>query len=482
MGKELNKDQAAALNLMLEGGNCFLTGEAGTGKTFLTSTFIDLMQQAEKNMIICAPTGAAALRIEEAAKDDRGIDVDAYTIHRAFKLVKKDIFELNGRKPHKELIAADIVIIDEISMCRIDLFEYIMNEIGKANDIRNRDEARLARKEDREPVQKDIQVIVCGDFYQLEPVLGKRERELFRNKYGTKLYAFESKAWKEAGFRNLILREPVRTGSDLQFSEHLNLLRSLKDEDKLLDIVDWFDMNTQRERFEGNEAVSVCGKNATASAINEARLSKLDSDMLYSQATLTGDAKIDDSNAEDNLYFKVGARVMMLVNGSGYVNGEFGTIVGFDEDEDEVRIALDGKHRITVSKYTWTVTKPVVKQEKKTRKDPDGFPVLDDNGNPVIDIVEKIDSEQIGGVKQYPFKLGYAFTIHKSQGMTLGQVNFKPEIFAFGQLYVALSRVHSAKDIYIDGVLPFPCKTTSRKVIDFYHGIDKQSHNSMRYA
>ena len=102
MGKELNKDQAAALNLMLEGGNCFLTGEAGTGKTFLTSTFIDLMQQAEKNMIICAPTGAAALRIEEAAKDDRGIDVDAYTIHRAFKLVKKDIFELNGRKPHKE--------------------------------------------------------------------------------------------------------------------------------------------------------------------------------------------------------------------------------------------------------------------------------------------------------------------------------------------------------------------------------------------
>lgn len=480
MDKRLNKDQEAALAIMLEGGNCFLTGEAGTGKTFLTSTFIDLMQQAEKNMIVCAPTGAAALRIEEAAKNDRDIDVDAFTIHRAFKLVAKDIFETNGRKPRKELIAADIVIIDEISMCRIDLFEYIMNEIDKANYLRNRDEARLARKEDREPVQKNIQVIVCGDFYQLEPVLGKRERELFRARYGTRLYAFESKAWKAAGFESLILREPIRTGEDLQFSTHLNLLRSMKDEDKLLDVVDWFDMNTQRTCFEGDSAVSVCGKNATASAINEARLSKIDSRMLYSQATLSGDAKMDDSNAEENLYFKIGSRVMMLVNGSGYVNGEFGTVVGYDEEDDEVVIALDGKHRVRVSKYTWNVTRPVVKQEKVVRKGPDGNPVLDGSGIPVFDIVEKIDSEQIGGVRQYPFKLGYAFTIHKSQGMTLGHVNFKPEIFAFGQLYVALSRVHRAKDIYIDGVLPFPCKTTSRKVIDFYHGIDKQqAHNSM---
>jgi ATP-dependent exoDNAse (exonuclease V) alpha subunit len=80
-------------------------------------------------------------------------------------------------------------------------------------------------------------------------------------------------------------------------------------------------------------------------------------------------------------------------------------------------------------------------------------------------------------VKQYPFKLGYAFTIHKAQGMTLDRVNFKPEIFAFGQLYVALSRVRHAKDICINGVLPFPCKTTSKKVIKFYHDIDKKSDN-----
>ena len=362
-------------------------------------------------------------------------------------------------------------------MCRIDLFDYLMNEITKANDIRNRDEKRLAKKEGRDPVNKDIQVVVTGDFYQLEPVLGKRERELFRKRYGTKLYAFEATAWKLANFNNLILREAVRTGDDLEFDEHLNLLRSLDDDEKLFEIVDWFDMNTKSDPFEENSAVSICGTNKSASSINEIRLSKIDSEMIYSQAELTGDAKIDDSNAEDNLYFKVGARVMMLVNGEGFVNGQFGTVSDFDEDDEEVTIKLDGSRSVKVQKYTWTVTKPVIKEEKKARKDQDGIPVLDDNGKPIYDIVEKLDSEAVGAVKQYPFKLGYAFTIHKAQGMTLDRVNFKPEIFAFGQLYVALSRVRHAKDICINGVLPFPCKTTSKKVIKFYHDIDKKSDN-----
>ena len=192
---------------------------------------------------------------------------------------KTDIFETNGRKPHKELVAADVVIIDEISMCRIDLFDYLMNEITKANDIRNRDEKRLAKKEGRDPVNKDIQVVVTGDFYQLEPVLGKRERELFRKRYGTKLYAFEATAWKLANFNNLILREAVRTGDDLEFHEHLNLLRSLDDDEKLFEIVDWFDMNTKPDPFEENSAVSICGTNKSASSINEIRLSKIDSEM-----------------------------------------------------------------------------------------------------------------------------------------------------------------------------------------------------------
>lgn len=472
--RTLNSDQGAALSVLMSGENCFLTGKAGTGKTFLLTDYISKMEDADKSMLICAPTGAAALRLKEAAWDNHRTRINAFTIHRAFKLNKTDIFETNGRKPHKELIAADIVIIDEISMCRIDLFEYLMNEIDKASDIRNRDEQRLAKKEGREPVNKSIQVIVCGDFYQLEPVLGKRERELFRARYKDKLYAFESSAWKLASFHNLILREPVRTGEDLEFDEHLNKLRSIDDDGELFAVVDWFDMNTRRMPFEENEAVSICGTNKSASSINELRLSKINSETIYSSAVLTGDAKIEDSNAEADLYFKVGARVMMLVNGDNYVNGQFGTITGFDEDDAIVTIKLDGSGRTTsVSMYLWTVTKPVVKTTKKAKKDPDGNQIVDENGNPVYDIIEKIDSEEVGSVKQYPFKLGYAFTIHKAQGMTLENVNFKPEIFAFGQLYVALSRVRHAQDICINGVLPFPCKTTSKKVIRFYRGIDK---------
>jgi ATP-dependent exoDNAse (exonuclease V) alpha subunit len=481
MARKLNEDQAAALRVMLSGGNCFLTGKAGTGKTFLLTQFISQMEEEEKNLLICAPTGAAALRLKEAAWENHRTRINAFTIHRAFKLSKTDIFETNGRKPHKELVAADVVIIDEISMCRIDLFEYLINEIDKASAIKNRDEMRLAKKEGRDPVDKSIQVIVTGDFYQLEPVLGSRERELFRKRYGTKLYAFEATAWKLANFHNLILRQAVRTGDDLEFDEHLNLLRSLDDDEKLFDVIDWFDMNTRKELFNDGSAVSICGKNKTASSINELELSKIDAETIYSQAELTGDAKIDDSNAEENLYFKEGARVMMLVNGDGYVNGQFGTITNYDEDDEEVTVKLDGGRKVTVSKNTWTVTKPVIKEEKKTRKDPDGIPVLGEDGKQIYDIVEKLDSEAVGAVKQYPFKLGYAFTIHKAQGMTLDCVNFKPEVFAFGQLYVALSRVRHAKDICINGVLPFPCKTTSKKVIKFYHDIDKYD-DSMRHA
>ena len=478
MSRNLNTDQGAAMGILLSGDNCFLTGKAGTGKTFLLTDFIARMEKEEKSMLICAPTGAAALRLKEAAWENHRTRIDAFTIHRAFKLKKTDIFETNGRKPHKELVAADLVIIDEISMCRIDLFDYLMNEIQKASDIRNRDEQRLAKKEGREPKRKDIQVIVSGDFYQLEPVIGKRERELFRNRYKDKLYAFESTSWKLANFHNLILREPVRTGDDLDFDKNLNLLRSLDDDGQLFSVVDWFDMNTRAEAFEENEAVSICGTNKSASEINDLRLSKIQDETIYSQATLSGDAKIDDSNAEENLYFKVGARVMMLVNGDCYVNGQFGTVVGYDDFAETVKIRLDGSGRTAiVEKYIWNVTKPVVNNIKKARKDPEGNPIIDENGNPVYEMVEKIGSEEVGSVKQYPFKLGYAFTIHKAQGMTLEKVNFKPEIFAFGQLYVALSRVRHAKDICINGVLPFPCKTTSKKVIRFYHGIDKHDNS-----
>ena len=478
MSRNLNTDQGAAMGILLSGDNCFLTGKAGTGKTFLLTDFIARMEKEEKSMLICAPTGAAALRLKEAAWENHRTRIDAFTIHRAFKLKKTDIFETNGRKPHKELVAADLVIIDEISMCRIDLFDYLMNEIQKASDIRNRDEQRLAKKEGREPERKDIQVIVSGDFYQLEPVIGKRERELFRNRYKDKLYAFESTSWKLANFHNLILREPVRTGDDLDFDKNLNLLRSLDDDGQLFSVVDWFDMNTRAEAFEENEAVSICGTNKSASEINDLRLSKIPDETIYSQATLSGDAKIDDSNAEENLYFKVGARAMMLVNGDCYVNGQFGTVVGYDDFAETVKVRLDGSGRTAiVEKYIWNVTKPVVNNIKKARKDPEGNPIIDENGNPVYEMVEKIGSEEVGSVKQYPFKLGYAFTIHKAQGMTLEKVNFKPEIFAFGQLYVALSRVRHAKDICINGVLPFPCKTTSKKVIRFYHGIDKHDNS-----
>ena len=104
MARTLNEDQASALRIQLSGENSFLTGKDGTGKTFLLTQFISQMEKEEKTLLICAPTGAAALRLKEAAWENHRARINAFTIHRAFKLNKTDIFETNGRKPHKDFV------------------------------------------------------------------------------------------------------------------------------------------------------------------------------------------------------------------------------------------------------------------------------------------------------------------------------------------------------------------------------------------
>lgn len=158
----LTQSQEQAIKLLDAGYNVFLTGKAGTGKSFLVDYFV--AKNKEKNIIKCAPTGVAALNIGGA------------TFHRTFGvpirlLAHNDV--LTSRDKLDVLEKADIILIDEISMCRIDVFEYVMRSLRRIN-INNK------------------QLILVGDFYQLPPVLTDNDRLSFRKLYGDRLYAFES--------------------------------------------------------------------------------------------------------------------------------------------------------------------------------------------------------------------------------------------------------------------------------------------------
>ena len=461
---EYSPDQQSAMHALKSGQNVFLTGKAGTGKTTILNRFIEWAIENKKNMIVCASTGAAAQRIT-ATK--------ACTIHRAFGLKKEPIVP-PPKKAKKEIAAADIIIVDEISMCRIDLFEHIAYAIQFANRENESREMRLARKEKREPAFKTNQLIVTGDFSQLEPVLTSKDKEVFRMRYKTKLFAFESRMWKEMNFANIELTTVHRTISDAEYTDALNEIRDGSDP---FGCVDWFNFNTADDPFTGPDSIILCGKNATAAEKNAARLNQLSGEEFQSMAEITGDADMASTNAEYDLRFKIGAKVMMLTNGPGYFNGSFGTIERFypnDDDEFDVgpRVVIrldDSGDTVYVEKYKWDVVQPVVKTKKIRYKE-----VNQDTGVEIEKIREEeaIETETVGSVEQFPFKLAWAITIHKSQGMTLKcGVNLYPEFFANGQLYVALSRVDRRDHIYINGLLDYKDLRTSAKVRKFYGGI-----------
>ena len=473
---KLSDDQIAALHGMETGKNCFLTGKAGTGKTTIIETYIKECLDADKSMIVCASTGAAAQGLKNGLAE-QGIDVKVCTIHRAFGLKAKPGVIRPPKKAHQEITATDVIIIDEISMARIDLFDYVAKCVEDSNIERKHLEEITAKREGRDPVNTDIQLIVIGDFTQLRPVVTADDKPVLESVYGKKVYAFESQYWKKMNFINLVLQTNHRQADDKVYADHLNEIRECnKTDDPFSDNnpLDWFNLNTATKPFCGKDSVILCGKNATARTENEARLAEIHSKEYYSFAKIEGDADLSSVSLEKELRYKVGSKVIMLVNDLNheYVNGSFGEIVSCDPDEDtvEIRIFPSG-HISTVSPVTCKVSKPVVHDVEKTilTKDETGKPIKKTVNQKVVQV------EDVGSVTQYPFKLGWAITIHKSQGMTLkGGVNLYPEIWDSGQLYVALSRVDRADHIFFKNLITDRNWKLGSKVKNFYSKIDTQ--------
>ena len=420
-------EQLIAYETLMEGRNVFLTGKAGTGKTYVLDKFIHTMIDNETNIVCCAPTGIAALNLKNGT-----------TMHRAFHLpVKLLLNETVEVSPVIE--AADIIVIDEISMCRRDIFEHCIKMIQKVESKTN---------------QKK-QIVVVGDFFQLAPITTFEEKEIIVSVYPDwdDGYCFLSQYWKELNFKVINLTSVIRQ-HEKQFVENLNLIRvgdsrAIGFFNKLVEY--------NEKRYDPN-AVYLTGRNAIVEKVNSEKLRQLEGNVYTFEAMITGKVNRSEYPTSEVLHLKEGARIMMVRNDTEkdmYRNGEMGIIkrIGTDDNETQIHVVLDRGQEVLISRYAWVVEKPVVKSK--------------------VDIhtgqkINYIDMEEVGRFVQYPIRLAYAVTIHKSQGQTFDHVILDPYCFAIGQLYVALSRCTSIAGLQLSRKIIKPYLITSVEVRKFY--------------
>jgi len=401
---EFNERFREALDLMENTDkSVVITGKAGTGKSTLLTWFC---RNTKKRMVVLAPTGVAALNV-------RG-----QTIHSFFNFyvdVTPDKVRRKKTKPKDEKLYRKLktIVIDEISMVRADLLDCIDAFL------------RLYGPDPSRPFG-GVQMIFVGDLYQLPPVVTSREQAIFRTHYKTP-YFFSAHAMAEVELE-IIELEKVYRQKDYDFIELLNRIRNnsvdRKDIDRLNGRVGV--TGAKGGGKNGEMDITLTTTNAAADEINAAHLAALKGRTRRSMAIVESSFGEEYYPTAVDLRYKTGAQIMMLNNDSEkrWVNGSIGVITSVNEDEEEgeyLRVRLQGERgEVKVYPYTWEVYRFAL----------DG---------------ENIVSEPVGTFTQYPFRLAWAITIHKSQGKTFDRVviDIGRGAFATGQMYVALSRCTS---------------------------------------
>ena len=373
----------------------YITGKAGSGKSTLLAYFRSVTQ---KNTAVLAPTGVAAIRVK------------GQTIHSFFGFPPKVIQTRHIKKVRQiELLQnLETLIIDEISMVRADVFDAIDYSL------------RVHRKKLTQPFG-GVQVIVFGDLFQLPPVVNMDESSLLERIYPHGQFFFHSNIFQDAQFKTLELQSIYRQTDD----HFIYLLNSVRDGSITNSQIDNLN-DSLVENFEMDEGkIILTTTNARASGINQNYLKQLSSEEFSYRAQATGQFYKELFPTDEVLKLKKGAQVIMIKNDpeKRWVNGSIGTIHDIAEKKIKVKI----NHKI----YE-------VKKEKWDRIQYS----YDDDQQEVLENVT-------GSFKQYPMRLAWAITIHKSQGQTFEKViiDMSQGSFAPGQLYVALSRCISLEGI-----------------------------------
>lgn len=450
---KLNKKQQQTVDLIQSGVNVFLTGDAGTGKTTVIQQSVKGLEKDGKNVVITATTGIAA----------DNIGMGAVTVHKAFGLGIE--FEKYKDAPgfrSSYLQEADVVIIDEIGMCRFDLFSAIVKSIIAENNKRLEPGYSCNGKK-----KNAIQLIVVGDFFQLPPVIKKEDREILVEMYGTEYaqgetcergYAFFSKAWKEMKFHCVKLEEVCRQKD----AEFLGILNDIKYGRNLQNVIAYLESNQSSDLMK--EAPYLVGTNAKADKINQAHMRALNEKTEKKFcAIIEGDVTYEDikniSFAKQSLVVNIGAKVMLTANDANgeYVNGTMGTIINISKERGDatcIQVLTDKGKKVDVYRYEREIERQDIEEREEK----------DENGKTVI--VKKIVRKIVGSFKQFPIKIAWAMSIHKSQGQTFGQVNIDPRCWDSGQFYVAVSRAESVAGIhFMDLIRKQYIRTLSDEVI-----------------
>ncbi len=423
----LNNDFQYALDaLEKDERSMFITGRAGTGKSTLLQLF---RQTTRKKTAVLAPTGVAALNVQ------------GQTIHSFFGFPPRIVTpqEASRKVSRKDLQRLyrnlQVLIIDEISMVRADVLDGI-NRFLQVN------------REDLRPFG-GVQVALFGDPFQLPPVVTNDpvESAYFRDYYSTP-YFFSSRIMDETGasMEMLELRKVYR-----QESRHfLRLLEAIR-----VNELDRDDLDDLNERwitdFEAPEGyITLSARNATADRINRTALERLDGREFLFHAEVKGQFDPAYFPTEAALRLRTGAQVMFVKNDTEkqFVNGTIGKVVDLSADQVSVLVQEEnGKKRtVAVTPLEWEIV--------RYKADPAG----------------NIETESIGSFRQYPLKLAWAITIHKSQGKTFDHViiDLGNGAFEHGQLYVALSRCRTLEGIVLRNPVRPSDVITDERVVDFF--------------
>lgn len=387
---DINDEFKSAFDLMERTREClFITGKAGTGKSTLLKYF---KFNTGKKIIVLAPTGVAA------------INVGGQTIHSFFrlppKIIQKDAIR---RLRDKSLIEnLDMVIIDEVSMVRADLMDGIDYCL------------RLNRGRMKTPFG-GVQMVFFGDLFQLSPVVENEARELLEERYPSP-YFFSAKVFNDCDIRPIELANIYRQ-KDSSFMELLNRVRNKEHTNEDLDILN---KRVQKDMAVSNkdDTVILTTTNSLANTINQERLSELPGKEITYEAAVSGKFEESAYPAGASLKLKKGAQVILIKNDPAkqWVNGTLAKVAALSKDS--IVVDINGS----------ACDVPIVKWQKIE------YSYNEDE--------DKIKDEVVGTFAQYPIKLAWAITIHKSQGQTFNKViiDLGRGAFTHGQLYVALSR------------------------------------------
>lgn len=411
----------------------FLTGKAGTGK----STFLRyIAENTKKKHVVLAPTGIAA------------INAGGATLHSFFKLPFHPLLpndtQYNARnirgtmkynqEKRKLLQELELIIIDEISMVRADIIDFIDKIL------------RIYCRNMREPFGGK-QILLVGDIFQLEPVVKDEERQLLQPFYPNSFF-FSAHVFREIQLVSIELKKVYR-----QTDEHfIHLLDKIRKSETTVSDLYTLNQRVGRDIDTSGMSITLSTRRDTVDYINQQKLEELPDETVMFEGVVTGEFPENSLPTPKELELKCGAQILFIRNDKEHqwVNGTLGIIIGFDinEGRENIYVHTDDEEDVIVEREVWSNVKYSFNEQEK-----------------------KIEEHEIGTYTQFPLRLAWAITVHKSQGLTFKHVkiDFTGGAFAGGQTYVALSRCTSLEGISLKEPLRRSDIFVRPEVVQFSH-------------